>query len=424
MITNEKQYRTTRSIIERLKLGLTDTVERAGVPAELAQMQRDALASQIEELEEDAGLYDDLRSGRVTIFEADGLHALPDILIRARIARGMSQRELGDFLGLKEQQIQRYEAERYRSASLDRLVEIAEALNVGIHNRAELVGDKRLTRVDPAVWQAFPIAEMYKRGWFEDFSGTMAQARKAAVELVPAFLQGSGGRHAPAALHRKSVRASGQVHEASIAAWEARVRQLADRDPPARAFDVALIDDAWIAGLVTLTREADGPVKAIAYLRAIGISLIVERHLPGTLLDGASMASSGTHAIVALTLRHDRLDNFWFTLLHEIGHLKHHIGGEGYSAIFDDTEAPADAEIEREADAFALEALLPAAQWNQAVSRFTRTEKAVTGDAKRFGVGAAVIAGRVRREAGDYTILRTLVGAGDVRRQFEGEGEP
>jgi HTH-type transcriptional regulator / antitoxin HigA len=117
MITNEKQYRTTRSLIERLKLGLADTAARAGVPAELAQMQRDALASQIEELEEDARLYDDLRSGRVTIFEADGLHALPDILIRARIARGMSQKDLGDFLGLKEQQIQRYEAERYRSAS-------------------------------------------------------------------------------------------------------------------------------------------------------------------------------------------------------------------------------------------------------------------------------------------------------------------
>jgi len=419
MITNEKQYRSTRSLIGRLKLGLAGTTDSGRLPEELIDMQRDALASQIEELEEDAALYDDLRSGRITIFEADGLNQLPDILIRARIARGMSQKDLAAFLGLKEQQIQRYEAERYRSASLDRLVEIAEALSVQIRNRAELVGDGRLTLADPSVWQAFPIAEMYKRGWFEDFPGTMAEARKAAADLVPAFLQGVGSRHAPAALHRKSVRASGQVHEASIAAWEARVRQLAERDPPAIPFDAAAIDDAWIAGLVALTLDPEGPAKVVDYLRAIGISLIVERHLPGTLLDGASMASAGSHAIVALTLRHDRLDNFWFTLLHEIGHLKRHIGGQGYSAIFDDTEAPADAEIEREADAFALEALLPAAQWNLAVSRFTRTEKAVTGDAKRFGVGPAVIAGRVRREAGDYTILRTLVGAGDVRRLFE-----
>jgi len=419
MITNEKQYRTTRGLIERLKQGLKRAGERQPISGELLQMQRDALSSQIEELEEDAALYDDLRSGRVTSFEADGLHELPDILIRARIARGMSQKDLATFLGLKEQQIQRYEAERYRSASLGRLVEIAEALNVRIRNQAELIGDGRLALVDPAVWQAFPIAEMYKRGWFEDFAGTMAQAREAAIELVPAFLQGSGGRHAPAALHRKSVRASGHVHEAAIAAWEARVRQLAERDPPARAFSAGLIDGDWLAGLVALTLDPSGPAKAAPYLRAIGISLIVEKQLPGTLLDGASMCAFDSHAIIALTLRHDRLDNFWFTLLHEIGHLKLHIGDDKYGAIFDDTEVPADEEIEREADAFALEALIPTIKWNVAVSRFTRTEKAVAGDAKRFGVGPAIIAGRVRREAGDYTILRSLVGAGEVRRQFD-----
>jgi HTH-type transcriptional regulator/antitoxin HigA len=418
MITNEKQYRITRSLLERLRLGLASAGARENLPDELVGMQRDALTSQIEELEEDIAVYDDLRSGRVTSFDAERLHELPDILIRARIARGMSQKDLAAFLGLKEQQIQRYEAERYRSASLDRLVEVSEALNVHIRNRAELVGDGRLASVDPAVWQTFPIAEMYKRGWFEDFSGTMAQARKAAIDLVPAFLQGSGGRHAPAALHRKSVRASGQVHEASIAAWEARVRQLAERDPPGKEFSPELIDDAWVAGLVALTLDPDGPAKAIPYLRAIGISLIVEPQLPGTLLDGAALCTFGSHAIIALTLRHDRLDNFWFTLLHELGHLKRHIGDAGYSAIFDDTETPASDDIEREADAFALEALLPVAKWNLAVARFTRTEKAVNGDAKRFGVGPAIIAGRVRREAGDYTILRGLVGAGEVRRQF------
>ena len=86
--------------------------------------------------------------------------------------------------------------------------------------------------------------------------------------------------------------------------------------------------------------------------------------------------------------------------------------------IFDDTESPSDERHEEEADAFARNALLPAVQWDLAVSRFSRTEKAVLTDAKRFGVGPAVIAGRVRREAGDYTVLRSLVGAGEVRRQF------
>jgi hypothetical protein len=52
--------------------------------------------------------------------------------------------------------------------------------------------------------------------------------------------------------------------------------------------------------------------------------------------------------IVALTLRHDRLDNFWFTLFHEIGHLKLHIGEATLIAIFDDTEMQTDSHVERE----------------------------------------------------------------------------
>ena len=68
--------------------------------------------------------------------------------------------------------------------------------------------------------------------------------------------------------------------------------------------------------------DNEGRAKVADYLRNVGIALIIERQLAGTLLDGAALCSLNCHAIIALTLRHDRLDNFWFTLLHEIGHLK------------------------------------------------------------------------------------------------------
>ncbi|KDP95572.1 MAG: ImmA/IrrE family metallo-endopeptidase [Alphaproteobacteria bacterium] len=417
MITNERQYRSTCAALDQLKAS-------AGAPAAtnvdpaFAVIARGALQSQVAELEADVALYEALKSGAQTTFSAARLADLPETLIRARIARGMSQKDLADFLGLKEQQVQRYEAERYRSASLERLIEVSDALDVRIENRASLAGNGSLESVDPTAWQAFPLAEMYKRGWFEDFSGTLTQARKSADHLVPAFLRSGSARFVPAGLHRKSVRSNGAVHEPAIAAWEARVRQLAARNPPTATFDPALIDDAWIAALVALTLDADGPLKAVDHLRQIGIAFVVERHLPGTLLDGAAMGSFDGYGLIGLTLRHDRLDNFWFTLLHEIGHLKLHIGPEAFAAIFDDTESPSDERHEEEADGFARNALLPVAQWDLAVSRFSRTEKAVLTDAKRFGVGPAVIAGRVRREAGDYTVLRSLVGAGEVRRQF------
>ena len=342
---------------------------------------------------------------------------LPDILIRARIARGMSQKELADFLGLKEQQIQRYEAERYRSASLDRLIEIADALSVRISERGELLGDGQLGGIDPNVRTAFPTAEMFKRGWFEDFSGSLADARKAAGELIPQFFRNAGAQWAPAALHRKSVRATGQVHEPAMAAWEARVLTVANRHPPARVFEPAGASPEWIKALVHLSAQPDGPKRVEDHLRSVGVVLVIEPHLPGTLLDGAALRSGLNIAIIGMTLRHDRLDNFWFTLLHEVAHLVLHIDGE-FTAIFDDTESPAGSKIETEADRFAQEALLPSDVWHTCMSRFTRTEKALLTDAKRLGISPAIIAGRIRREANDYTLLRSLVGAGEPRRQL------
>src|SRR5262249_45968908 len=138
---------------------------KSDVHPSFVEAQRSALASQIEELLEEMALYEALRNGEVRSFEAEWLHDLPDILIQARIARGMSQKDLADFLGLKEQQIQRYEAERYRSASLDRLIEIADALHVRIRERGELLGDRQFGQVDLNLRTAFPIAEMFKRGW-------------------------------------------------------------------------------------------------------------------------------------------------------------------------------------------------------------------------------------------------------------------
>jgi HTH-type transcriptional regulator/antitoxin HigA len=131
MITNEKQYRSTKASIGKLE-GAVAALEAPtdNFPEVFIKAQRSALRSQIDELEEEVRFYEDLRAGKISAFSAESLHDLPDILIQARIARGMSQKDLGDFLGVAEQQIQRYESDRYRMASLDRLTEIADALNV------------------------------------------------------------------------------------------------------------------------------------------------------------------------------------------------------------------------------------------------------------------------------------------------------
>src|SRR6202011_102190 len=103
------------------------------------------------------------------------------------------------------------------------------------------------------------------------FPGPLADARKSAGELIPEFFRNANARWTPTALHRKSVRAGGQVHEPAIAAWEARVVTLADRHPPARAFEPADASSEWITALVHLSAEPDGPKRVVHHLRSAGI---------------------------------------------------------------------------------------------------------------------------------------------------------
>jgi DNA-binding XRE family transcriptional regulator len=97
----------------------------------MREFQIDALRSTLTDLEAELAEYDALHDA--TLIEAAGIDQLPVALIRARIASGLTQRQLAERVGLAEQAIQRYEASNYAGASFDRLVQIADALNLTIH---------------------------------------------------------------------------------------------------------------------------------------------------------------------------------------------------------------------------------------------------------------------------------------------------
>jgi ribosome-binding protein aMBF1 (putative translation factor) len=96
------------------------------------------MESQLEELREELAEYEALRSGKVGVLELTSLAELPEALIRARIAVGLTQKGLAERQGLKEQQVQRYEATQYAGVSLERIQAVAEALGVTIHERVIL----------------------------------------------------------------------------------------------------------------------------------------------------------------------------------------------------------------------------------------------------------------------------------------------
>lgn len=137
MITNERQYRITRSEADRFRKAISALVTsgpRENVHPRLVQAEREAMESQLADLQAELLEYDRLKSADLSVISINSFDELADGLIKARIASSLSQKALAERLGLKEQQIQRYEAERYASASYQRLREVADALGVRIKN--------------------------------------------------------------------------------------------------------------------------------------------------------------------------------------------------------------------------------------------------------------------------------------------------
>ncbi len=141
MIANEFQYNLTKSQAAQFAQALA----RWQPPADdenaasrlLRQAERDALQSQRDSLLSEIAEYEALRSGRRRTFQTDSFEQLPETLIRARIASGLTQKQLAQRLGWKERQIQKYEATGYASASLQRVSAVIRAL--GLQVREEVV---------------------------------------------------------------------------------------------------------------------------------------------------------------------------------------------------------------------------------------------------------------------------------------------
>jgi len=424
MITNERQYRITKAQIEKFKavIGAFDSkvaTERTKSKV-LAKAELAALQSEYEILSMQLHEYESLKSGTVEVLKASTLEELPSILIRARIAKGLSQRQLAEAMDLKEQQIQRYEAEEYASANLQRLAEVANALNLNISEVAEFRVESKISLdadENDLAWDQFPIKDMYRRNWFEGFSGSLSDAVDNAEELVKKYVASSVDTPIQA-MARQRVRLGGSVNRYALLAWQCRIITLAKKEENkvTNRYKQKAVTSEWLNKLAHISIEKDGPNKAIDYLQNSGIRLVVEPHLPQTHLDGAAfLLADGP--VIGLTIRYDRIDNFWFVLFHELIHIKKHLHRGNIESIFDNLDAAAN-DIEKEADECAGEALVPENQWETALARYVRSKESIEDFANELGIHPAVVAGKIRREADNYMILTDMVGQGEIRKLF------
>ena len=140
MIKNERQYKITRAQAVRFSNALKNLRQRPstdnGLHPLIAKAQEDSISSQLADLESELREYESLKAGEFRLDSLKVVADLPSILIKARIAQGLSQKDLAERIGLKEQQIQRYEATDYATANLARIREVVNAFGVEINSPA------------------------------------------------------------------------------------------------------------------------------------------------------------------------------------------------------------------------------------------------------------------------------------------------
>lgn len=133
-IRNSRQYFVTRSRREKFVAALEKLRAEmsAGSDDDFIDVKIQSLVSQIEDFDDELKEYERLQAANIEQLKLNMIKELPSLLIKARIARGWTQKELASAVGYKEQQIQRYEAEMYNGISFQRLISVAEALGIDI----------------------------------------------------------------------------------------------------------------------------------------------------------------------------------------------------------------------------------------------------------------------------------------------------
>ncbi len=342
---------------------------------------------------------------------------LPDPLeaIKFRMdEQGLKQRDLIPFIGSKSKVSEILAGKSSLTVSMIRALHQELGIPAEVLLQEPLTGIKYQEEID---WKKFPIKEMIKRRWLEVSASELKSDTKTLIEK---FFEPLGGvEYLPAICRRTLIERSGKTMDKyALWAWIARVLTKT-KSLEINTHDIKMIDKDFLEQVAHLSFTENGPLKAQKYLAEYNIALIIEPHLPRTRLDGASMLSLAGTPVIGLTLRHDRIDNFWFTLLHELVHIWKHVESSDEAFMDDLDSGPGKEPREREADRIAGEVLIPRKIWARSDAYRQRTPEAIQNLALELKIHPAIIAGRIRHDTNNFYTLSHMVGKGQVRKLYQ-----
>lgn len=326
--------------------------------------------------------------------------------------QGLRQKELVPYIGSKSKVSEILNGKRQLTLPMIR------ALHENLGISLDVLTQEIKTKDEIIDWDLFPIKEMVKRHWI---TAPLGEISKTSKNIMEDFFAQLGG-HKTATVYCKSTkfneRTNRNMDKYALLAWVARVSIKAKQSNISKKYVPGIVDDDFLKNIAQASRLDNGPIIAKNFLEDAGIPLIVEPHLPRTYIDGAAILSADDKPIIALTIRHDRLDNFWHTLLHELAHVSRHLE-KPYEFFVDDLDSDLNLnKKEIEADALARNSFIPRKEWKRSNVFFEPSENLICEYAQKWMIHPSIIAGRIRYETKNFYRFRQLVGYNDVRCHF------
>ncbi|MBW8040267.1 MAG: ImmA/IrrE family metallo-endopeptidase [Planctomycetes bacterium] len=246
-----------------------------------------------------------------------------------------------------------------------------------------------------------PKQELVKRGWIS--------SKDDLSSMVPLLQEIHS--HRENALFRKSDTS----HIALCVAWKSWVSTTAKMGVVSQ--DIAEfqgIDTNYLKEIAKLSIDVSSISSLPAILAKIGIVLVYERTLPRMKLDGVVFKLESGHPVIGISFRFSRLDNFWFTLMHELAHINLHMESLG-DPIFDDLETDSEEMVEIQANRLAKDSFVERHLWRNCEPKYDKSDAAVIKFSKEIGIHPAIVAGMLQKELNEFHMFRKIVDEVDVR---------
>ncbi len=296
-------------------------------------------------------------------------------------------------------------------------VDMMRALETGLGIPAKVLLKKPAGNEDPVYsnWDNRLVKEMDRRGYFEAVANDTTSLIKSFFSPVCSPVQLVG------MLRQSSYRTSPLTDRHALSAWSAYVLKEAKKIKDLSKYKAGTVNLEFMRNVASLSLEEKGPLVAKDFLEKHGIVLVVEPHFARTYLDGATLLFNKDNPVIGLTLRYDRLDNFWFTLMHELAHIALHSDTDT-KLFYDELQEVKDVEIdarEHDADNLAEEALIPSNKWEKSPAKRVPSRPAAQALAKDVGVNVAIVAGIIMyKHKRFYTDLNKITNEAKVRQYF------